>query len=238
MSDASKTFGNPDTRIADYVSTLLQLNDDPIEQIRSTAEQANLPPIHVSAFDGRHIAFLAALIKAEKIVEIGTLGGYSGTQLARQLPPNGKLYTFELNQINAKIALENFKTLGVSEKVEIFVGPATENLSKIEKFAPFDLVFIDADKRNYPNYANWAKKHLKVGGLIVADNTFAFGHIFENFDTAPDDSIDSDNPEHNQRLELQVKSLREFNQMIAEDPNFLTTLLPTGEGLTLGLKIK
>ncbi|MEQ1878265.1 MAG: O-methyltransferase, partial [Bdellovibrionia bacterium] len=156
-------------------------------------------------------------------VEIGTLGGFSGTCIARGLGDGGRLYTLEVNELNANVAREAFKTAGVGDRVDVLFGPALDSLSKIEKSGPFDLVFIDADKVNYINYFNWAARNLKIGGIVLADNTFAFGYI------ADDTTAGEDKPS--------VTALRQFNQAIANDKRFRSTILPTGEGLTFAVKI-
>ncbi|MEK7789993.1 MAG: O-methyltransferase, partial [Deltaproteobacteria bacterium] len=120
---------------------------------------------------------------------------------------------------------ESFKKAGFEKEAIIYVGPALENLQRIEKNGPFDLVFIDADKVSYPKYLRWAEKNLRIGGVIIADNTFAFGMI-------ADQRFNSSSEEED------VKALRAFNQEIAQREHFRGTIFPTGEGLTVAAKIK
>lgn len=220
-----KVFGQDDPKIAKYVEDVFKPEDSVLREIRQRSLKAGLPEIQVGSIDSLHLEVLARGFGARKIVEIGTLGGYSGVCLCRALPSDGKLYTFEFSPHHAEVAKESFKKAGFSNQVEIFVGPAVETLPSINKQGPFDLVFIDADKQSYPRYFEWAAENLRKGGAILADNTFAWGMIAdEKFEDRQD--------------ETQVKALREFNHKAATDPRFKSTILPTGEGLTLAVKIK
>jgi caffeoyl-CoA O-methyltransferase len=223
MSD--KTFSVPnDPRILAYLKKTFVPEDDVLRTVVERSKSAGLPPIQVGDMDGLHLEVLARAVGARKIVEVGTLGGYSGIHLARALPPGGKLYTFEMNPMHARIAQESFALAGVSDRIEILVGSANENLSRIESQGPFDLMFIDADKTGYPRYLDWAERHLRVGGVVLGDNTLGFGMIAdETFDDREDESA--------------VRALREFNARIATGGRFRGTMLPTGEGLTFGVKI-
>lgn len=220
-----KKFGQNDQNIAQYVEETFQPEDEILKKVRENQEQGDLPDIQVGGMDVRHLEVLARMINPKKIVEIGTLGGYSATSLMRSLAPHGKLYTFEYDSHHAEVAKKSFEIAGITNQVQIFTGSALKNLPKIENEGPFDLVFIDADKENYPNYLKWAEKNLRVGGVILADNTFAFGHIHET---------DIHDPELKQR----VVALRKFNELLAKHPHFRATILPTGEGLTTAVKVK
>lgn len=219
-----KTFGQADPMIGDYVRSLLQVEDDILTSVRRESLAAGLPEIQLSELDGRHLEILARMIGARKTVEIGTLGGYSGLFLLRGMGPEGHLFTFEISASNAQVAHRNFKLAGVDHQVSQYVGPALENLNQITSEGPFDLVFIDADKGGYPQYLEWAERNLRPGGLVIGDNTFAFGRITENL-KAEEESAPS------------VLALRKFNSHLAQSPHFCTTIFPTGEGLTVGVKI-
>lgn len=222
----SKDFsGGHAPELIQYVLETFKPEDSVLVDIRKRTEAAGIPLIQVGAVDGLHLEVLTRMAKVEKAVEIGTLGGYSGVCIARGLPTHGKLFTFEINEDNAAVARESFKKAGVESKTEIFLGPALENLSKIEKHGLFDLVFIDADKANYPNYLKWAADHLKIGGVVIGDNTFAFGKIART---------KHENTEESQS----VRALRDFNFQLAQSGRFRATMLPTGEGLTVGVKVK
>lgn len=222
----NKSYSNTDPAISDYVESLYRREEAGKKEIRRRAAREKLPDIHVSMMDGLHLEILARACRAKKAVEIGTLAGYSGVWIAQALPPGGKLYTFEMDPRHAEVAGKTFKNAGVHRKVEIFVGPAQENLKKIEARGPFDFMFIDADKISYPAYLNWAAKHLRVGGIFTADNTFAFGLIAKPSLARGKHETQS------------VQALRKFNLMVARHPRFRSTILPTGEGLTVGVKVK
>ncbi|HEX4924903.1 MAG TPA: O-methyltransferase [Bdellovibrionales bacterium] len=218
-----KSFGNNDLAITRYAIETFRPLDSKLNAILENSSKAGLPAIQVGPMDGLHLEVLTRAFGARSAVEIGTLGGFSGACIARGLKAGGKLYTFDVNEKNALVAQKAFETAGLSDRVEILVGPALENLPKIERHGPFDLVFIDADKQNYTNYFRWAAKHLRIGGAVLADNTFAFGFIAD--DTKAGDEKPS------------VQALREFNKTVATDKRFRATILPTGEGLTLAVKI-
>jgi caffeoyl-CoA O-methyltransferase len=158
-------------------------------------------------------------VGAAKAVEIGTLGGYSGTAIARGLSDGGRLHTFELEQKHADLARESFRKAGVLDRVRIHVGPALERLPECEGDGPFDLVFIDADKETYPKYLAWAARHLRVGGVALGDNAFAFGEIADGRGEGP-------------------VAMRRFNEELAQGGRFRATMLPTGEGLAMGVKVR
>ncbi|MCC7405387.1 MAG: O-methyltransferase [Bdellovibrionales bacterium] len=216
-----KSFGNSDEAIGSYVYKLLGPEDQVLEAARKEGAAAGMPAIQVGGLDGRHLEVFAAMSRAQKVVEIGTLAGYSGICLLRGMNPSGHLYTFEWSPLHAQVALRNFKMAGVENRVTLYVGEALERLPQIESEGPFDLVFIDADKGNYPAYLEWAEKNLRSGGVVVGDNTFAFGRIAQE---PPREDAPS------------VMALRKFNAMLAESPRWRTTIFPTGEGLTVGVK--
>ena len=215
-----KDFGCSNPKIVKYCERLFAPEDAVLKEIRKRSYKKGLPMIQLGKMDNLHVAVLARLCGAKKAVEIGTLGGYSGVNILRGMGKGGKLWTFEYNETHARVAKESFKKAGFKSQVEILLGPALENLSKIEKKGPFDLVFIDADKESYPSYLKWAEKNLKVGGVILGDNTFGFGKIA------------------NKTKDEEITALQSFNKTLAQSSRFLSTILPTGEGLTVAVKIK
>jgi caffeoyl-CoA O-methyltransferase len=225
MSFHSKAFGQGDDAIAHYVQDLFCPEDETLARVRANAKKEGLPEIQVGVFDGRHLEILTRMLGAKKAVEIGTLGGYSGISISRGLGAGGKLHTFEISPHHATVARRCFDSAQLEAEVVIHVGPAVDNLASIDSEGPFDLVFIDADKVNYPNYLKWATENLRVGGAVIGDNTFAWGHIHETKDVPQD-------------REISVKALREFNKTLATSSRFRSTILPTAEGLTVGIKLK
>jgi caffeoyl-CoA O-methyltransferase len=221
-----KSFSAKSTpELSHYLEKTFHPQDDVQREIRQRSQKRELPNIHVAEMDGLHLEVLTRACGAKKAVEIGTLGGYSGVCIARGLAAGGVLHTFEFEPKHAEVARESFTKAGVIDQVKIYVGPAIENLNKIESEGPFDLVFIDADKVSYPAYLNWAGKNLRLGGLLIGDNTLAWGQITdEQFDSIEE--------------EASVRAIQKFNFEAARGGRFKTTLFPTGEGLTVGVKIK
>ncbi|HEV3022554.1 MAG TPA: O-methyltransferase, partial [Pirellulales bacterium] len=162
---------------------------DPIQTATLEANaRAGLPAIDVSALLGKLLHVLARAVGARKILEIGTLGGYSTIWLARALPPGGKLVTLELEPAHAAVARANMARAGVSEAVELRLGPALDTMPKLkaEGAGPFDLIFIDADKAGYPDYVSWALQLSRVGTMIIADNVVRSGAVADATRTEPD----------------------------------------------------
>jgi predicted O-methyltransferase YrrM len=150
---------------------------------------ADLPPISVSATQGKFLHLLARIAGARNILEVGTLGGYSTIWLARALPPHGRLMTLEFDPKHAEIAAANLERAGLSDVVEIRLGPAIETLPKLaaEGLSPFDLIFIDADKESTAEYFEWALHLSRPGTVIVVDNVVRNGDVV-NRDTGDSSS--------------------------------------------------
>jgi caffeoyl-CoA O-methyltransferase len=220
ISPEDKGFGQGSPELARWAEEVFQPEDAVLAEIRARSVREGLPAIAVGRFDGLHLEVLARLLGARKAVEIGTLGGYSGVCLLRGMPEDGVLHTFELDAHHAEVARESFRKAGVVARARIHVGPAKDNLRKIEDQGPFDLCFIDADKTGYPGYLDWAARHLRVGGAILADNAFGFGGV-----SKPDGDEG-------------VRALRRFNEELARGGRFRATMIPTEEGLALGVKVR
>lgn len=154
------------------------------------------------------LAIFIQMSRAVRVLEIGTLGGYSTIWMARALPPHGIVTTIEFNEHHAEVARQNIKNAGLAERVMLHTGAALDVLPTLE--APFDMIFVDADKVNYPRYLEWAIKLSKQGTVIVGDNTVRGGDV-----------IDSSSEDPN------VKGLREFVQMISEDERLDATAIQT-----------
>jgi caffeoyl-CoA O-methyltransferase len=219
-----KGFGQGDPALAAWADSVYQPEDDVLREIRARSDAAGLPPIHVGPFDGLHLEVLARAAGVRRAVEIGTLGGYSGVCLLRGMAPDGVLHTFELEAPRAELARESFARAGLLPRARIHVGRALERLGDVEGEGPFDLVFVDADKTGYPAYLAWAEEHLRRGGLLVADNTFGFGHVHEERPAG-------ESPEA-------MAALRAFSERLARGGRFRATILPTAEGLSVGVKVR
>ena len=156
-----------------HISGLFAQEDEALRLAREDTQKAGMPPINVSVTEGKLLHVLARSVGARRILEIGTLGGYSAIWLARALPAGGRLVSLELEPHHAEVAQKNIARAGLSQVVEIRVGPGLESLAKMTAAgeALFDVAFIDADKEGYPDYLNKVYPMVRQGGLILADNT-------------------------------------------------------------------
>ena len=201
-----------------YLDEAFGSKDSLLGAICQLAEKEGVGRMQISPHEARILQFLTRLSKAKKVVEMGTLYGYSALHIARALPPEGRIWTLDKSQKRHKKSQELLKDAPDFKKINWISRQALEGLKSIESFAPFDMVFIDADKESYLKYLAWAKKHLKKGGLLVADNTFLFGAVYGE---------SCQNP----RLKA---IMREFNKQISN--SWKGALIPTTEGLTVGIK--
>jgi predicted O-methyltransferase YrrM len=202
-SDPAATDAEVWAAVDHYFVDLFHLTDDRLEETLRATEAAGLPAIQVSALQGRLLFLLARVQGARRILEIGTLGGYSSLWLARALPPGGRLLSLELEARHAEVARANLARAGVADRVEICVGPAVDSLARLgaEGTAPFDLVFIDADKESYPAYLDGAVRLARPGTLIIADNVIRNGTIVDALHPDP-----------------RVQGIRRFFDRMAADP--------------------
>ncbi|KAF8152997.1 O-methyltransferase-domain-containing protein [Crassisporium funariophilum] len=160
-----------------YHNSFLINNDHSLDAAVKNSKDQGLPDIAVSAAQGKFLNLLAKSISAKRILEVGTLGGYSTIWLAQAVPDDGEIVTLELSEHHAKIAHENLKVAGLDNKVTIITGPAAESLAKISSEPPFDLVFIDADKPSNVIYFQEAKRLVRKGGVIIVDNVVRYGRV-------------------------------------------------------------
>ena len=195
--------------IDDYVAGLFAPPDGALEEALREAGREGLPSINVSATEGKLLQMLVEVSGARRVLEIGTLGGYSAIHFARALPDGGTLLSLELDEHHAGVARRNVERAGLSDKVEIRVGDARLSLQGLVENGegPFDLIFIDADKEGYPEYLDWSLRLSRPGTLILGDNAIREGSVID-----PDDSSS--------------RAMREFNQKLAEDPRLSAIVLP------------
>jgi predicted O-methyltransferase YrrM len=200
------------TAVDRYLTDLLVAPDQALEAALQTSAEAGLPPISVTPNQGKLLQLLAKMQGARNILEIGTLGGYSTIWLARALPPGGHLVTLEAEPLHARIAQKNITRAGLGKIVEFRLGPALETLRQLvaEKRDPFDFIFIDADKENYPDYFVWSLKLSRRGTCIIADNVVRNGAVIDPADEDP-----------------RVQGVRRFNELLAADPRVSATTLQT-----------
>lgn len=175
------------TTVDHYLTETLIPADPALDATMAANATGGLPSIDVTATQGKFLQLLACMVNARRILEIGTLGGYSTIWLARALPQDGKLITLEYEPKHAQVALKNIANAGLSDIVELRQGRAADSLAQLhaEKAAPFDLIFIDADKPNNPVYLDWALKFSHPGTLIVVDNVIRDGEIADATSTDP-----------------------------------------------------
>ncbi|MDT0435052.1 MULTISPECIES: O-methyltransferase [Streptomyces] len=176
------------TDVDDYFTTHLAPGDAALTAALRDSAAAGLPPIAVTAPQGKLLHLLATVQGARTVLEIGTLGGYSTIWLARALPADGRLTSLEFSPHHAEVATRNLARAGLDKLVEVRVGPALESLPALaeENPPPFDLVFIDADKANNPHYLDWALKLTRPGSLIVLDNVVRGGRVADPGSAEPD----------------------------------------------------
>ena len=205
-----------------YIRDLFANEDEHLKNAIHAMKELKLP-INIGPEDGKLFRVLIKMISGKKAVEFGTLVGYSAIWIARALGEGGKLYSLEKNSKHAEIAENLLQKAGLDEVVDIIIGDAKENMYKLSEHAPFDFIFIDANKAAYPDYLLWSKKHLRSGGVIIADNTYLF------------DSVYLDKKPENLGANIWNK-MKEFNQIAADDDDFESIMIPTSEGLTILLK--
>lgn len=195
-----------------YINDLLIGRDAALDAALQASSAAGLPTIEVAPNQGKLLMLLARMMGARNILEIGTLGGYSTIWLARALPEDGRLISLEAEPRHAEVARGNLAEAGLADVAEIRVGPALESLPKLadEGIAPFDFVFIDADKPNNPNYFEWAMKLARPGTVIVADNVVRYGAVADA--TSQDAS---------------VRGARSFMEIVAAEPRVTATAVQT-----------
>jgi predicted O-methyltransferase YrrM len=200
------------TSVDRYVVENLIPSDPVLDEVLQANTAAGLPTIDVAPNQGKLLHLLARIQGAKRILEIGTLGGYSTIWLARALPSNGKLVTLEVEAKHAEVAKANIERAGLSSIVELRLGPALESLSQLQKenALAFDFIFIDADKQNIPGYLEWSLRLSRPGTIIVTDNVVREGAVINPEDPDP-----------------RVQGVRRFFEMIAADSRLDATTLQT-----------
>jgi predicted O-methyltransferase YrrM len=200
------------TAVDQYIHGVLFASDPILDAAIAASEAAGLPNIQVSPPQGKLLQLLARLEGARNILEIGTLGGYSAIWMARALPPGGRLVTLEADAKHAEVARANFARAGLANVIELFPGPALETLPRVaaEGRGPFDLIFIDANKNNMPEYFDWAVKLSRPGSVIVADNVIRDGAVIDAATKDPD-----------------IQGVRRFNECLAAESRVSATEIQT-----------
>ena len=193
-----------------YIENLLGLQDDVMRSADQALRDAGLPPISVSPAQGKLLYLLARVTGAKRILELGTLGGFSTIWMARALPADGRLITMEIDPGHARVARQNIERAGLADRVDILIGKALDLLPTLAKEKPFDLIFIDADKPPYTEYFEWAVRLSRPGTLIIADNVVREGEVLS--DNSSDD---------------RVTGVRRFNESLGRNDAVTATIIQT-----------
>ncbi len=211
-SRAGTRYSTP--QILAYVDQLHAPHDAGLTAAFDAPANEKMPAIQVGRSEGKLLELLLRIANAKKVVEVGTLAGYSAIRMARALPKDGKVWSIEFDPRHAEVARKAVAAAGQTAKVEVLVGAGLEVLPTLNGHGPFDAVFIDADKRSYDGYGRWAAKNLRPGGLLLGDNAYLFGKLLD--------------------AEPEAEAMRRFHEEAAQA--FDTTCIPTPDGLLLGIK--
>lgn len=198
------------SEVDNYLIENLMPDDPLLSQVLENNHRAGLPAHDVAANQGQLLALFVRMVGAKSILEIGTLGAYSTIWMARELPAKGRLVTLEADPRHVQVARENIQLAGLTDRVTLHEGPALDSLAKLESDAPFDLIFIDADKPNNPYYLQWALKYARPGTLIIGDNVVRDGEVANPHST-----------------DERVLGVRRFIEMMHNDPRLTATALQT-----------
>jgi predicted O-methyltransferase YrrM len=208
-------------QVSEYIKDLFAQEDTALSRARQESLLKGLPAIHVKPEEGRFLQFLVRACGARKVLEIGTLGGYSGIWIVRGLPPGGKLFTLEVEPVHAEIAHQHFEAAGLEDRIEIRVGEARQLLQELSNEAPFDFVFIDADKPGLPDYLDWAIENIRLVGVIAVHNAFRQGSV-----------VGLSEPDANTEI------MQAFNKKFAQEERLVSTIYPAGDGTLVGVKVR
>lgn len=206
--------------LLDYVAEHTRGEDAHLAALRAAAAQAGLPPISIGPAQGSLLGVLLKLARAREVVEVGTLGGYSATWMARALPAGGRVRTIEASDKHADFAQAWLARSDVGQKVELHRGRGADVLPTFDGDSA-DAAFLDADKRNYPLYLEQCLRIVRVGGLIAADNAFGFGQLLDAKPRDPD-----------------VRHVLAFNDLVAREPRLEGVIVPLGDGCWVAVRVK
>lgn len=204
-------------RFGEYAGALFAPEDAVLMALREDADRAGLPPIAISADTGRLLQVMIRAVGARRVLEVGTLGGYSAIWMARALPGDGLLVTIEHEAAHAAFARSHVAAAGLSHVVDVVEGEALQLLPAFDG-QRFDLVFLDADKEPLPTYLDWALRLVRPGGAIIADNALWGGRVLD--ERVADEA---------------TLGVREFNRRLATDPRLTSIIVPTHDGVAIAI---
>ncbi len=202
-----------------FLRDLFHSDDDDLSRLQEEADSEAIPNMSIGPEQGKFLQLLVQLTGAKKVLEIGVLGGYSGTWIARALPEDGKLIGLELEQKHADFARKQWQRMGLSNKIEVRVGPALDSLPHLAEEAPFDIVFIDADKGNYPEYLDYALSYSRPGTVILGDNVEMWGSL-----------VDPEKQDWDW-----VQGMRSFARVLSTHERLTSTVVPYPDGLAMAV---
>ena len=202
-----------DAALFRYVSEHARSEDAFLTELRAAAVATGIPAINIAPEQGAFVQVLFRLAGVREAVEVGTLAGYGAIWMARALAPGGRLRTLEIDLDRAAFARAWIGRSDVAERVEVLLGPAGETLARMEA-ASLDAMLLDADKSGYPAYLEHARRLLRPGGLLLADNAFAFGELLAS-----------------EPRDREVPAVRAFNEIMAADEDFQAVIVPLGDGI-------
>jgi len=213
--------GTPITEsLYDYIVDTFAPEDDLLRRLPDEAKAKGIPLIQISPEQGKFLQVMITSAQAKKVLEVGSLFGYSAIWMARALPAAGKLITLELNELHATTTRENLARAGLASRSEVRQGDARQLLPKLVDQAPFDLAFIDAEKAQYIDYFEQVVTLMRPGGVIIADNAGAQGQVWQ---ADPQNGRDY------------ILAIRSFNQRVASDPRLVSTLVLINDGMCVGV---
>ncbi len=216
MADKDSRAGKryADQAILDFTDEAHARHDEALQEAFLAPGNTGMPEIMLGISEARLLELLVRLVAAERAVEIGTLAGYSALRIARGLVDGGRLWSVESDPHHAAVARRAIAHSDLESRIDVVEGPALEVLPTLERHGPFDVVFIDADKQNYDAYGEWALRHLRSGGLVIADNAYLFGELLDAGEAAA--------------------AMRRFHRMVAEQCE--SVCVPTPDGMVVGIK--
>lgn len=218
--------GTPLTEpVVEYLNRMFPAEDALLAELKSEAEKAGIPPIQISPEQGAFMQVLLRGMGARRVIEIGTLAGYSAIIMGRALPEDGRLVTVERDPFHAEFARGYIEKAGLAGKIEVRTGAAADVLEReLQGSGPYDFAFIDADKPGYTRYLELILPMMRPGGLIAGDNALAWGRIADEL---------GDNPDNDPEIES-VRGMQNFNKAMADNPRIQACLVPVGDGMCIG----
>ncbi len=209
-----------DEGLREYIVETFAAEDETLRWVRERTQEHGLPAIYINPEEGRFLQLLIHICGAEKAVEVGTLGGYSGIWIARALPAHGKLITLEKRPDHAAVARDHFANSDVADRVEVRVGDAHHLLRNLADDGPYDFMFVDAEKAGYEAYFDWGLANVRVGGILAFHNAFRGGKVID----PPEDDAGT-------------HAIHAFNQRVAVEPRITGTIYPAGDGTVIAVKV-